>query len=138
MYNRRSPRLGSYRLPREECKAMDNIYLILGSILAVTIYISYRMAGRQQAALAVEKRALPPRIIIFALGLITSLSFMVAIISVILVLLVPFLNISFAGTAENTTTVLFFIVFAGMAAGLGSYWLFVRLGFFSWKAFSLD
>ncbi len=119
---------------------MNSIWFILGAILAValTIFISYKMVGRQQTALTIEKRAIPPSMIIFCFSLITILSFMIAIISVVLVLLVPFLNLSFAGTVENTTNALFIVVLAAFAAGLGSYWLFVKLGFFSWKVFRLD
>ncbi len=119
---------------------MNDLWLILGSILvlAVTGYISFKMAPRQQEALALEKRPVPPRIAIFAFGLVSVLSLMVAVISVILVLLAPFMNLSFAGTVENTTNVLFIVVFVAFAAGLGSYWFFVKLGFFSWKVFSLQ
>ncbi len=119
---------------------MNDLWLILGSILvlAVTGYISFKMAPRQQVALASEKRPVPPRVAIFAFGLISVLSLMIAVIAVILVLLAPFMNLSFAGTVENTTTVLFVVVFAAFAAGIGSYWLFVKLGFFSWKVFSLQ
>lgn len=119
---------------------MKDIWLIVGLVLAsaVTVFISYKMAVRQQAALALEKRPIPPRAAIFAFGLISILSFMIAIIGVMLVLMAPFLNIAFAGTVENTTTVLFIIVFAAFAAGMGSYWLFVKLGFFSWKVFYRD
>ncbi len=119
---------------------MNDILLVVGLVLTfgVTIYISYKMTVRQQAALAQEKKPVPPRAAIFAFGLISILSFMIAIISVILVLLAPFMNIAFAGTMENTTNVLFIIVFAAFAAGLGSYWLFVKLGFFSWKVFNRE
>ncbi len=140
MYNRRSSQLSSYRLPREETNGMNDILLIVGLVLtlAVTAYISFKMAVRQQAVLAQEKRPIPPKAVIFAFGLISILSFMIAIIGVILVLLAPFMNITFAGSVEATTNVLFIIVFAAFAAGLGSYWLFVKLGFFSWKVFSRE
>ncbi len=140
MYNRRNSLLSSYRLSREETTAMNDILLIVGLVLtlAVTVFISFKMAVRQQAVLAQEKRPIPPRAAIFAFGLISILSFMIAIIGVILVLLAPFMNIAFAGSVENTTNVLFIIVFAAFAAGLGSYWLFVKLGFFTWKVFNRD
>ncbi len=140
MYNRRSSHLWSYRLFLEEINTMNDIWLVLGLVLTLglTIYISYQMTKRQQAALAHEKRPIPPGAAIFAFGVISILSFMVAIISVLLVLLAPFMNIAFAGTVENTTNVLFIVVFAAFAAGMGSYWLFVKLGFFSWKVFNRD
>ncbi len=118
---------------------MKEIWLILGLTLTlvVTGYISLKMASRQQEALALEKRPVPPKTTIFVFGLFSILSLMVAVISVLLVLLAPFMNLSFAGTVENTTNVLFIVVFVAFAAGLGSYWLFVKLGFFSWKVFSL-
>ncbi len=119
---------------------MNELWLIVGLTLtlAVTVFISFKMAARQQAALALEKRPVPPRVSIFAFGLISILSFMVAVISVILVLLAPFINLSFAGTVESTTNVLFIVVFVAFAAGIGTYSLFVKLGFFSWKVFSLE
>ncbi len=119
---------------------MNDLWLIAGLALtlAVTVYFSFKMAARQQAALASEKRRVPPRVTIFAFGLISILSLMIAVISVIMVLLAPFMNLSFAGTVENTTNVLFIVVFVAFAAGVGSYWLFVKLGFFSWKVFSLQ
>ncbi len=119
---------------------MNDLWLVVGLVLslAVTVYISIKMAARQQAALALEKRPVPPRAAIFAFGLISILSFMIAVIGVILVLLAPFMNLSFAGTVESTTNVLFIVVFVAFAAGIGSYWLFVKLGFFSWKVFSLE
>jgi hypothetical protein len=140
MYNRRNYQLSSYRPTREEINTMKDIWLIVGLVLtlALTVYISFKMAVRQQVALAQEKRPVPPRAAIVAFGFISILSFIIAIIAVILVLLAPFMNLTFAGTIENTTNVLFIIVFAAFAAGMGSYWIFAKLGFLSWKVFNRD
>ncbi len=119
---------------------MNDILLVLGSILvaALVIFITYKMAGRQQIALAAEGRAIPPKMIIFIAGLLTTLTYTIAIICAILIMLAPFINLSIAGSGENTTNVLFIIILAAVVIGSGAYWFFVRLGFFSWKIFSLD
>ena len=107
-------------------------------IVALVVFITIKMVGRQQTALASEKKAIPPKIAIFLAGMFTTLFFTFAIIAALLIMFAPFVNISFAGTKDNTTTVLFVILFAAAGIGTSSYWLFVRLGFFSWKVFSLD
>ena len=107
-------------------------------VFALVVFITYKMIGRQLMALAVEKKPIPPRIGIFAAGLVTTLSYTIAIASALLIMFAPFFNISFAGTAENTQTVLFVTLFGSIAFGTASYWFFVKLGFFSWKVFSLD
>ncbi len=112
--------------------------LICLLVFALVVFITYKMVGRQLAALAVEKKPVPPRMGIFAAGLVTTLSYTIAIISALLIMFAPFFNFSFAGSADNTQTVLFITLFGSIAFGTGAYWLFVKLGFFSWKVFNLD
>lgn len=141
MYNRRTPIPGSYAaLLKEKYKKMNYLLPVLISllVLALVLFITYKVMGRQLIALAVEKKPMPPKLGIFAASLVTTLSATIAIISTLLIMFAPFLKITFAGTADTTQTVLLITLFGSMAFGTAAYWLFVKLGYFSWKVFNLD
>lgn len=114
------------------------IGLIAFLMLALTVFLSYLMARRQQEALKLERKPVPSRGPIFAAGIVTVLVYIGAIAAAILLLLSPFVNINLTGTADGTTNLLITLVIVLAIVGTGLYWLFVRLGLFSWKSLSLD
>ena len=112
--------------------------LVIVAILALTVFLSYLIARRQRDALKLEHKTVPPITIIFIAGLVTALAYMGAISAAILMLLAPLINLTLTGTVDDTTNLLI-ALFIGLAlAGTGLYWLFVRLGLFSWKAITAD
>lgn len=114
------------------------IGLVIVAMLTLTVFLSYLIAHRQQNVLKLEHKTIPPVAAIFIAGLATTLAYMGAITAAGLMLFVPFINLNLTGSVDDTTNLLVttFIVLA--LVGTGLYWLFVRLGLFSWKAFTTD
>jgi hypothetical protein len=114
------------------------IGLIVVLLLALTGFLSYLMARRQQEALKLERKAVPSRGLIFAAGIVTVLAYLGAIVAAILMLAAPFINLNLTGTVDGTTNLLITLVIVLAIVGTGLYWIFVKLGLFSWKSLSLD
>ena len=112
--------------------------LVIVAILALSVFLSFLIARRQQDALKLEHKTIPPKSVIFIAGLLTTLAYMAAITAAILMLFAPFVNLTLAGSVDDTTNLLITLVIGFALAGTALYWLFVRLGLFSWKALTTD
>ena len=114
------------------------IGLVVLTVLALTVLISFGMAGRQQEALKLEHKAVPPRWKIITAGLVTILAYMLAVVAAILMLVAPLANMQITSSVDSTTYLLIGLVIGLALVGTALYWLFVKLGLFSWKTFSMD
>jgi uncharacterized membrane protein YbhN (UPF0104 family) len=113
--------------------------VVIGLVmLALTGLFAFLMARRQQEFLKQERKPLPPRGFILAAGLVTILVYMGAVASALLMLFAPFINLNLTGTVDGTTNLLIWLVLGLAIFGTALYWLFVKLGLFSWKSLSLD
>ena len=112
--------------------------LVIVAILALSVFLSFLIARRQQDALKLEHKTIPPKSVIFIAGLLTTLAYMGTITAAILMLFAPFVNLTLAGSVDDTTNLLITLVIGFALAGTALYWLFVRLGLFSWKALTTD
>ncbi len=114
------------------------IGLIVVIMLGLTGLFAFLMTRRQQESLARERKPVPAMGLILAAGVLTVLVYMGAIAAALLMLAVPFFNIDLTGSIDGTTNLLIGVVFGLALAGTALYWLFVKLGLFSWKSFSND
>lgn len=112
--------------------------LVIVAILALSVFLSFLIARRQQDALKLEHKTIPPKSVIFFAGLLTTLAYIGAITAAVLMLFAPFVNLNLAASVDDTTNLLITLVIGLALAGTALYWLFVRLGLFSWKAFTTD
>ena len=112
--------------------------VVLAVMLGLTVLFAFTMSRRQQDTLRHEKKPVPSRALIFVAGLLTVLMYMCAILSAMLMLVAPFINLDLTGSIDGTTTLLIIVTIALAAVGTAMYWLFVKLGLFSWKSFSQD
>jgi flagellar biogenesis protein FliO len=108
------------------------------AILAVTVFLAYLIARRQQGALKMERKPIRPLSVIFTAALVTTMAYIGAVISAILMLVSPFVNLNLAASVDDTTNLLVTLFIVLALVGTGLYWLFVRLGLFSWKVFNPD
>jgi hypothetical protein len=107
-------------------------------MLALTILISFAMARRQQEALKLEHKPIPTQWKIIMAGLITIFCYIAAVAGAILMMVGPFISLQLTDSVDNTTNLLVGVVLGLFALGSALYWIFVKLGLFSWKTFSLD
>jgi len=114
------------------------IGIVVVVMLGLTGLFTYLMARRQQDILKLERKPVPPRGLILAAGLLTVLVYMGAIAAALLMLFAPFINLNLTGTVDGTTNLLIWLVIGLAIVGTALYWLFVKLGLFSWKSISLD
>jgi len=109
--------------------------IVLVSVAVIlSVFLTYKMVSRQRQVLKEEGKQVPSSTVIFLAGLVTISLYVAAVVSAILLILTPFAN-PFPSTPMDAVSNLFTIlILACTAIATALYWLFVRLGIFSWKA----
>ncbi len=114
--------------------------VIIGAVVgvALSIFLTFKMVKRQREGLQAEGKTLPSDGVIFAAGLVAILLYVGALVSAIMLILSPFVEILPAGSTPNATDLFTTLVLVFAAAGTAFYWLFVRLGILSWRAITAN